>query len=232
MMAPKIAADTLAPGGDSARGEPAPPSLPHPALRHIAFLWQVQGAVAVPAGQSDDEAFARLGPLLDTRGTSHRRIDNTLFYRKTDPLAQDRMAVFETGALVIDRSGDRSGDGAVLRYHLASRALLFCLFLPFLFLGFAGLTVWTQKPKPPEAKSAKKDEAKKPPMQLHWIDKALGAPEPKKPDSDEDGGKRRKKPSPTAAYVFAGLFAVLYLVGRMLEPWLVRRLFERRLTGN
>lgn len=229
-MPTHLTADALPPAGDAAPADLAPPSLPHPALRHVAYLWQVHGAVPLPAGQTDDDAFARLGPLFDTMGTTFRRVGNQLVYRKKDPVAQDRMAVFETGVLTIDRSGERPGDGAVLRYHLASRALLFCLFLPLLFLGFAQLTIWTEKPKPPEAKAAKKDEAKKPPMQLHWIDKALGAPEPKKPDKDEEGGKRRKKPSPTAAYVFAGMFVVLYLVGRFLEPWLVRRLFERRLA--
>jgi hypothetical protein len=204
----------------------APPGLPHPWLRHVACLWQVEGAVPLPAGQSDEEAFGRLSQLFDTMGTRHRRAGPQLLYAKKDPVAQDRMAVFETGALTIDRTGD----AAVLRYHLASRALLFCLFLPLLFLGFAQLTIWTEKPKPPATEAQKKkDEAKKPPLQLHWIDKALGAPEPKKPDKDEEGGKRRKKPSPTAAYVFAGLFAALYLIGRFLEPWLVRRLFERRL---
>ena len=32
--------------------------------------------------------------------------------------------------------------------------------------------------------------------------------------------------------VFAAMFAVLYIVGRLLEPWLVARLFARRLAGT
>ena len=64
---------------------------------------------------------------------------------------------------------------------------------------------------------------------MNPIDKALGAPAPEKPDKkkkDDDD-----KPSPTPAYVFAAIFAVLYVVGRILEDRLVKSLFRKRLAG-
>jgi hypothetical protein len=45
--------------------------------------------------------------------------------------------------------------------------------------------------------------------------------------SDEDD----KKPSPTAAYVFAAIFATLYVVGRILEDRLAKSLFRKKLAG-
>jgi hypothetical protein len=67
-------------------------------------------------------------------------------------------------------------------------------------------------------------------MPMNPIDKALGAPapEPAKKD-DADMEEERKKPSPTPAYVFAGIFAALYVVGRILEDRLVKALFKRNL---
>ena len=66
---------------------------------------------------------------------------------------------------------------------------------------------------------------------MNPIDKALGAPAPdkKKDGADKGEGKKKKKPSPTYAYVFAGIFASLYVIGRILEDRLVRRLFDKLL---
>ena len=74
---------------------------------------------------------------------------------------------------------------------------------------------------------------------LRHIDKLLGAPAPEKPKDEKKDGKDKKaggdkekdKFSPTPAYVFAGIFAALWLLGRLLEPWLIRRLFTRQLAG-
>jgi len=69
---------------------------------------------------------------------------------------------------------------------------------------------------------------------MNPIDKALGAPEPEKPGkegADKDKGKS-KGPSPTPAYVFAAIFATLYVVGRVLEDRLVRALFRKSLLGS
>ncbi|HCS18922.1 MAG TPA: hypothetical protein DIW45_15430 [Erythrobacter sp.] len=47
---------------------------------------------------------------------------------------------------------------------------------------------------------------------------------------EEEGEEEEGRHSPTPAYVFAGLFFALYLVGRVLEPWLVRRTFRQTLN--
>ena len=82
----------------------------------------------------------------------------------------------------------------------------------------------------------KKD--KKAEIQLNPVDKFLGAPAPEKPKDDKKDAKDKNKTdsepegfSPTPAYVFAGIFAALWLLGRLLEPWLIRRLFNRTLRG-
>jgi hypothetical protein len=129
--------------------------------------------------------------------------------------------------------------GAVLRYQLTSRALLFCFLAPLLFLGFAQLTIVVgklEKPSAEAAKKAKKPDKKDVVVPLNPVDKALGAPEPEKPkkdgkDKDKDKDKDEKN-SPTAAYVFAAIFATLYVVGRILEDRLVKALFKKRLLGS
>jgi hypothetical protein len=144
------------------------------------------------------------------------------------------MSVFDSGVLRVEKGAA----GPVLRYHLVSRALLFCFVLPPLFLGIGQLTIVVgnlQKP-PVEAASGKGPHAAQKPVPkiadvpMNPIDKMLGAPAPDKKKGDKPGG-RNKKPSATSAYVFAGMFAALYLIGRVLEDWLVRRLFRKRLLG-
>jgi hypothetical protein len=161
------------------------------------------------------------------------------------------MAVFGSGELTVDQDAS----GSVLRYHLVSRALLFCFLAPLLFLAIAQLTVFlvdlskapaapaktanaagkTAAPKAadPKKADAKKADAKKAEIPMNPIDKFLGAPEPKKPDKKkaDDGEDKDKKPKPTAAYVFAGIFAALYVIGRILEDWLIKSLFRKRLHG-
>ena len=125
--------------------------------------------------------------------------------------------------------------GPVLRYHLISRALLFCFLAPLLFIALGQLTIELGKfEKPPaEAKAAGKDAKKDVVVPLNPIDKFLGAPAPEKPKKDDkDGGGRHKKATPTAAYVFAGIFAVLYIGGRILEDRLVRRVVPAVAAGG
>jgi hypothetical protein len=136
----------------------------------------------------------------------------------------------------------------VLRYDLLSRALLFCFLLPALFLGIAQFTIAIGKfHKPaieapansgkngvaPKKAGAKGEADKTAPAPLNPIDKFLGAPEPKKPKKGDDDkqGRPDKKPSPTPAYVFAAIFATLYVVGRILEDRLIKKLFKNRLLG-
>ncbi len=200
-------------------------------LRFIDWIWHIRGSLTLAPDQSSDEAFDRLDPLFHETGTSHERTGNTLTFRKKDPAAQDKMSVFDGGVLRVEKSAA----GPVLRYQLASRALLFCFLAPLLFLGFAQLTIALgkfEKPSTEASDKSKKAEKKEPVTPMNPIDKFLGAPAPEKPKKDEDKpGRRGKKPSATPAYVFAAIFAFLYLVGRILEDRLVRSLFSKRLLG-
>lgn len=193
--------------------------------RSFDWIWHIKGSVALAPGQSSDDACAKLAPLFRQTGTSHERIGDALTFRKKDPAAQDKMSIFDDGVLQIERSAD----GPVLHYKLTSRALLYCFLAPLLFLACAQLTVFIGNLQSPAAET-KKPEEKDKVRKLHPIDQALGAPAPEKLKKD-DKSKDDKKPKPTASYVFAAIFAVLYAVGRLLEDRLIRRLFQRTLLG-
>ncbi len=205
-------------------------------LRFIDWIWHVRGSLALAPGLSSDEAFARLDPLFRQTGTSHERASDTLTFRKKDPAAQDKMSIFDRGVLQIERGVT----GPVLHYHLISRALLFCFLAPLLFLGFAQLNITLgELHKPPPEAAGKKSanaskEAKKKNVELpqNPIDKALGAPAPEKPKKDGKSEKDDDKFSPTPAYVFAAIFAALYVVGRILEAILIKALVRKSLRGS
>jgi hypothetical protein len=200
------------------------------------WIWQVRGMLPLPPGQLSDEAFNRLDPLFREGGTTRERRGNTLTFHKQDPAAQDRMSVFDAGTLQIEPGAG----GAELRYQLTSRFLLFSFLAPLLFLAFAGLTVAAAKLEgPPSAQEREKEEeAKNRVLPQHSIDKFLGAPAPEKPKKDDKVKKDSeaedddKRPKPTAAYVLAAMFAVLYAVGRVLEGRLVKSLFRKSLLGS
>ena len=207
--------------------------------RFIDWIWHVRGSLSLAPGQSSEEAFKRLDPLFRETGTSHERAKDRLVFRKKDPAAQDKLAVFDGGVLQVDRDAT----GQVLRYQLTSRALLFCFLAPLLFLGLAQANIALGKLDKPAVEAAGKSGAasqasKKPAkaqadVQLNPIDKFLGAPEPdKKAGADKDEDKGRKKHSPTPGYVFAGIFAALYVAGRILEDWQVKSLFRKRLLNT
>jgi len=198
-------------------------------VRFADWIWHVKGSLALPGGQSSEDAFARLAPLFREIGTSHDRAGDTLVFSKKDQPAQDKMSVFDSGVLHIEQGSS----GPVLRYNLASRALLFCFLAPLLFLSFAGLTLVAGRLEQPPAKTAeKKDEKKDKVLVQNPVDKFLGAPAPEKPKKDDKKKKDEDdKPQPTAAYVFAGIFVALYLIGRVLEDRLVRSLFRKKLAA-
>ena len=200
--------------------------------RFIDWIWHIRGTLALAPEQSSDEAFGRLDPLFRQTGTSQDRRNDTLTFRKKDQAAQDKMSVFDGGVLQIEKGVA----GPVLRYHLTSRALLFCFLAPLLFLGFAGLTVAIGKLEKPatEASAKKKPDKKDIELPQNPIDKALGSPAPEKPKKDGTDKSKEddKKPSPTSAYVFAAIFAALYVVGRILEARLVKGLFRKSLLGT
>jgi len=197
--------------------------------RFIDWIWNIRGSLALVPGQSSDDAFRRLDPLFQEAGTSHERSADTLTFRKKGQAAQDKMSVFDAGILQVRKDAA----GSVLHYRLKSRALLFCFLAPLLFLGFAQATVVIgQWEKASAQSSEKKPEKKDVALPQHPIDAFLGAPAPEKPKKDKDKkSEDEDKPSPKAAYVFAALFATLYVVGRILEARLVKSLFRRKLLG-
>lgn len=199
--------------------------------RMIEGIWQVGGSVTLPHGQTSQEAFARLDPLFRQTGTRSDRTDDTLSFTKKDQAAQDRMAVFDGGMLRIERDMATP----VLRYRLTSRFLLFCFLAPLMFLAFAQLTIVVARHEAAEKKAAAARpgaaaEAKKKAEKenIVWpqspVDKALGMPPPEKKKKKDDDG-----PKPTAAYVFAAIFAALYAVGRVWEARRINALFRQRL---
>jgi hypothetical protein len=198
-------------------------------LSLIDWIWRVRGSLALAPGQSVDDAFDRLDSLFRQTGTSHQRTTDALVFSKTSQAAQDKMSVFDGGVLRIDQGPS----GSVLRYHLTSRALLFCFLAPLLFLSIAQFTIFISKFDKPPHEIEKKHET----PQLNPIDKFLGAPAPdeskapgkaKKGDADKSEAEDDKL-TPTPAYIFAGLFGTLYIFGRILEDRLVKRLFKRLL---
>ncbi|CDO35155.1 hypothetical protein [Novosphingobium sp. KN65.2] len=196
--------------------------------RFIKWIWHIKGSLPLAPEQSSDETFGRLAPLFQQNGTSYDMRNDTLTFSKKDQAAQDKMSVFDGGILRIER-GEA---GPVLRYHLVSRALLFCFLAPLLFLSFAQLTIVVGKLEKPSTEATdKKFEKQDKALPQHPLDKALGAPAPEKPGKDAIDSEG-KKPSPTSAYVFAAIFAVLYLVGRVLEAGLIKSLFKNKLLGN
>jgi hypothetical protein len=206
-------------------------------LRYIDWIWHVRGSLALAPGQSIDDAFERLDPLFQQPGTTHQRTDDTLTFQKKDPVAQDKLSIFDTGVLAIEPGES----GLELKYRLHSPTLLFCFLLPLLFMGIAQLTVEVGKrQKPPVEKAEKADKVTETPM--NPIDKALGAPAPEKKDKTdkaskakaekEKAEKAKKKFSPTPAYVFAAIFAALYAIGRILEDRLVRARFRKHLMHS
>lgn len=202
-------------------------------LRLIDWIWNIRGSVPLAPGQTSDDVYSLLGPLFDQPGTTYERSGDALTFVKKDQAAQDKMSIFDAGVLQVEQSAA----GAVLRYRMASRALLFCFLAPLLFLAFGQMIVGIGLLEGPKTEKAekKKDEKKDEVRKLNPIDEFLGAPAPEKPKKEDKSKKEDKKDdkhSPTAAYVFAALFAALYVAGRILEDRLIKRLFRRTLNGG
>lgn len=200
----------------------------------LDWIWRAKGSVSIDEPMSSAEVYDRLSPLFDTEGTSYAIEGDTLTFKKDNPTAQDKLATFTSGALQVGPSdGQRK-----LFYNVSSPALLFCFLAPLLFMAFGQLTVSIgeyENSKPEEAAEAEADTAKDDtPRELHPIDAFLGAPAPTVLTDEEKEAKEKedadKKHSPTTAYVLAAIFATLFAVGRMLEPWLLRRIFRKALN--
>ncbi|TAD74096.1 MAG: hypothetical protein EAY70_11690 [Sphingomonadales bacterium] len=204
------------------------PDLKFPLIDHI---WRVRGAVPLDPALSSDEAFTRLDPLLRTPGTTCLVEGEALTYAKHNPAAQDKLATFTRGRLWIERAGA----GAVLRFDLFSHALLLSFLAPLLFLGFAQLAVAVNSWEAADAdasETADKKDKSQPVKKLNPVDEFLGAPAPDDPSKKKDEKKEDEgRHSPEEGYFMAGVFALIYLVGRWLEPWLIRRRFREALSA-
>jgi hypothetical protein len=220
----------------SAATQPARPARGF-SIPYIDIIWRVRGEVPIDRAMTPEEAFAQIDALLRTPGTTLSAEGPELTYAKQNPAAQDKLATFNRGRLWIERAGA----GAVLRFDLFSHALLLCFLAPLLFLGFAQLAMTVNAYEKAAAEASEKDKGKdkededkpKPVKKLNPIDEFLGAPAPEDPNKkkkdkkDEDEGRH----SPEPGYFLAALFAVLYLLGRWLEPWLVRRRLRAALAN-
>ena len=197
----------------------------------IDNIWRVRGEVPIDPGMSASEAFARIDPLLRTPGTTMSEEGGVLTYTKHNPAAQDKLATFTRGRMWIEQAGA----GAVLRFDLFSHALLLCFLAPLLFLGFAQAAItinaWEASGAEASEKAEKKDEKPKPVKKLNPVDEFLGAPAPDDPSKKKDEKKDKGRHSPDEGYALAGVFAVIYLVGRWLEPFLVRRRLRAALAA-
>jgi len=217
---------------EAAGSLPSPPTVKQGLkLPLIDNIWRVRGALPIDSSVSSVDAFARLEPLLNSPGTTFSAEGEALTYAKRNPAAQDKLATFTRGRLWIERAGA----GAVLRFDLFSHALLACFLAPLLFLGFAqaaiALNALEAEPEASEKAAKKDDEKPKPVKKLNPVDEFLGAPAPEDPNKKKEEKEDEGRHSPDEAYFMAGLFAVIYLVGRWLEPWLLRRRLRAALAG-
>lgn len=196
----------------------------------IDRIWRVRGEVPLDPPLPANEAFARLDPFLQTPGTTYAVEADRLTYTKRNPAAQDKLATFTRGTLQIEQRAS----GLVLRFDLFSHALLLCFLAPLLFLGFAQLAIavntWEQASLEASDEKKKDDEKPKPVKKLNPVDEFLGAPAPEDPNKKKDEKEDEGRHSPDEAYVLAGVFFAIYLAGRWLEPWLIRRRFRQALA--
>ena len=218
-------------------------------IPYIDRIWRVTSSLELEAPLSVREAYERLAPLFDTAGTVVTVEGDALSYSKKNPAAQDKLATFTSGVLLVEAEEGRTR----LRYDVGSTALFLCFLAPLVFLAFGQFAAVVNAFEKPAviAKMAEKEKEKEEEkkagktVQLHWIDQMLGAPAPKQP-GEEDDEKARKAArgetgeeeeeleynhSPETAYVFAGIFLAIYLVGRVLEPYLLKRTFRAALAG-
>jgi hypothetical protein len=203
----------------------------------IERIWRAEGEVAVDPPLPAEEVFARLDPLFQTAGTTYAINGDTLTYSKHNPAPQDKLATFTSGTLQVAHKADGS---VGLVFRVKSTALLMVFLAPLLFLAFAQImtvaNAWEKAAAEAEQAEAKKDakadEKAKPVAELHPLDKLLGAPAPEDPSKQKDEMKDKEKFETMPAYVLAGLFFVLYLVGRVLEPWLLKRTLRAALAAQ
>ncbi|GAB4478207.1 MAG: hypothetical protein OHK0018_09170 [Erythrobacter tepidarius] len=207
-------------------------------MTYIEWLWRAEGEVPIDPPLSAAEAFARLDPLFRTPDTTYAVKGDTLTYVKHNPAAQDKLATFTSGTMRVARSEDGA---AKLVFSVRSKALLMVFLAPLLFLAFAQVmsaandwekaAMEAERAETKAAGKLKDDDKAKPKAELHPLDKMLGAPEPEDPSKKKEENKDKEKFETTPAYVLAGMFFLLFILGRVLEPWLLKRTLRAALAS-
>jgi len=200
-------------------------------LRYIEWIWRIKGDLPIDPLRSADNVFGKLDDLFQEKDTNYWVEGDTLTFTKKNQLPQDKMSVFDRGTL-------RAANG-MLHYDLVSRALLACFLAPLLFFAAGHIGVafdaWRNPPEVVKAKAeaAKKRSKIKPEtVPMNAVDKFLGAPKPEKKKGADEMGKRNRKPSMTTAYVFMGIFAALWALGRVFEHMRIHAQFRKRLGDD
>lgn len=214
-------------------------------LPFVDRIWRVRNSLPLEENLTASEVFDRMGPLFQTQGTHYDIVGDTLSYAKENPNAQDKLATFTHGTLqVVD-----AGETRVLAYDLKSSALWICFLAPLLFVALGLMAMGLNALDPAEADrgrdGAEESKDKSEDRQLHWIDQMLGAPAPEtkeekeqrkaeeaKENGEEEGEGGKETHSYMPAFVIAGLFVIIYIVGRILEPYLIRRTFRTALRDG
>lgn len=208
-------------------------------LPFIDRIWTARGHIELDPPRSAADAFARLDPMLQENVTEFVVEGDTLTYEKNNPAAQDKMATFPRGTLQVVQDGGRS----LLRYELDSPALLMVFLAPLFFLGFVVAADYVNELEASALEqaleeAAEDDEQEEEPQPLNVIDQWLGAPAPEtlaekqareeREEAEQD--EKQGNHSTTPAKVLAGIFAALWLFGRLFEPWLMRKRLRKALN--
>lgn len=191
-------------------------------------VWVARGALQLDEQLDAREAFDRLAPLFDPEEAALDSSGTKLSYRKTNPEAQHKLATFSSGTLEFQTRGD----AAEIAYRVRSPALLLTFLAPLLFLAFGQTIVGIGLLNQAMTAEAEEEEEDEEPGELHWLDQMLGAPAPEKSDENDDEKEDDDEHSPLEAYGLAGVFALIYLAGRILEPRLFRSALSKALSGE
>lgn len=198
-------------------------------LPFIDRIWVACGTLELDQPLNAREAFDRLAPFFDAKEVELDSSGTTLSYRKANPDAQHKLATFSSGTLEFQTRDDT----ARIAYRVRSPALLLTFLAPILFLALGQAIVGIGMVNQAVTAEEKEDEDEEP-GELHWIDQILGAPAPEKDDDNEEGDDEEEDEdhSPLRAYGLAGVFALIYLIGRVLEPRLFRSALSKALSGE
>ena len=193
----------------------------------IDRIWIARGTLELDEQLDAREAFDRLAPLFDPQEVELDSSGTTLTYRKANPEAQHKLATFSSGTLEFQTRDET----ARIAYRVRSPALLLTFLAPLLFLAFGQAIVGIGMVNQAMTAEEKEDDDEDP-GELHWIDQMLGAPAPEKDEDNDEEEEEDDDHSPFRAYGLAGVFALIYLVGRILEPRLFRSAMSKALSGE